>query len=167
MDSAREKGCVEPHRATEEFRLNASAPFQSDTFFLPVTTPTIMTIFKALVDSGSTHCFVNPWLIANNKLITYAVPLIPLKLINGTINNIITEAIELPIPITASHVNLFTFYVTPLDSSCSIVLGYNWLTRYNPLIDWVLSSIIFPASCVENPVSDSMLWWGHQRSRTL
>src|ERR1700722_915461 len=79
--------------------------------------------------------------------------MIPLKLIDGTINNIISEAIELPIQITAGHVTPFTFYVTPLDSSCSIVLGYNWLTRYNPLIDWVLSSIIFSASCIENPVS--------------
>src|SRR3984957_294083 len=154
LDSARAKGCIEPHRATEEFRLNTSASFQSDALFLPVTTLTITTIFKALVDSGSTHCFVNPRFIANNKLVTYAVPPIPLKLIDGTINNIITEAIELQIRIIASHVTPFTFYVTPLNSSCSIVLGYNWLTRYNPLIDWVLSSIIFLANHVENPVSE-------------
>ena len=136
-----------------EFRLNASAPFQSDTLFLPVTTLTITTTFKALVDSGSTHCLVDPRFIANNKLIAYAIPPIPLKLIDGTINTIITEAIELPIHITAGHVTPFTFYVTPLNSSCSIVFGYNWLTRYNPLIDWVLSSIIFLANHVENPVS--------------
>ena len=36
-----------------------------------------------------------------------------------------------------------TFYVTPLDSSCSVVLGLDWLTRYNPSIDWVLRSLTF------------------------
>jgi hypothetical protein len=107
------------------------------------------------VDSGSSHCFVDPHFISKNNLITYSVPPIRLRLFDGSSTHIITKAIDIPLQIFPGLVTPFTFYVTPLDSSCSVVLGYNWLTRYNPLIDWVLSSITFPATSNENPVSDS------------
>jgi Ty3 transposon peptidase len=150
-------GCVDPDHAVTEVCLNASAPFEPDAVFLSITTSLIsaLIIFKALVDSGSTHCFVDHQFITIHNLITYSVPPIRLKLFNGTSNQTITHAIDIPLQISPGHVTLFTFYVTPLNSSCSIVLGYNWLTRYNLLIDWVLGSIIFPTMGKENPVSDS------------
>ena len=42
------------------------------------------------------------------------------------------------------------FYITLLDFSYSLVLEYNWLAQYNPLIDWVNRLINFHSSLQEN-----------------
>ena len=44
------------------------------------------------------------------------------------------------------------FYLALLDSECKLVLGHNWLTRFNPLIDCVLSSIEFRTFAGSLPV---------------
>ena len=96
-----------------------------------------------------------------HHLAAYTIPAIRFCLIDGTCNSIITQAIKLHICFSFGKRQTVNFYVTPLDSSCTLVLRYRWLNRYNPLIDWVHNHIIFctiapdespPVQIPKNPI---------------
>ena len=100
------------------------------------------------------HCFLDSALARGHSLPTTPTPPVELCLFDGTLNNIISEVVSLPVQFPSGECMTLDFYITPLDSCCLLVLGHSWLTRYNPLIDWVSGSISFrPPSLLQSLAS--------------
>jgi len=61
------ESCVNPSIAGSYLRLNVSALSNSNSLYVDITSSVIPEPFLALVDSGSSHCFVDPKFVNEKK----------------------------------------------------------------------------------------------------
>jgi hypothetical protein len=78
-----------------------------------------------------------------------------LTLFDGSVasQGLIVQSTTLDIQFPCGTQHQVRFLLTLLDKSATAVLGYAWLHRYNPSIDWVTHAISFQASAKTSPLS--------------
>src|SRR5260221_1335824 len=80
----------------------------------------------------------------NNRLkFSYLLNPIPLKMFDGSTPSNVSKKVQMPITFSTGEMHHLEFFVTNLDKNYSLVLGYDWLARHNPNIDWTETKIMF------------------------
>src|SRR5258708_1794572 len=80
----------------------------------------------------------------DNKLkFSYLLNPIPLKMFDGSTPSNISKKVWMLITFSTGETHHLEFFIMSLDENYSLVLGYDWLARYNPSIDWMETKITF------------------------
>jgi len=154
------EGCDNSNGEVTEVQLNAAALLNPDSLHTPISFPSFPSLSSTgLVDSGSSHCFIDPTFVSQNSFPIYEIPPVTLRLLDGSVGAIITRATEIDIRFSTKDVLRVKLYITTLDSTSAFVFGYNWLHRYNPSIDWSAGRILYfrklPSSASSSPRAGS------------
>src|SRR5260370_15054702 len=143
------KSCPNKDSAALVIWLNSTS-LSPNSFLLSLTSASVSEHahpFVALLDSGSSHCFVDELFAKKNKLSLSKLPsTILLRLFDGSTRNSISHKTTIPLTFSTGETHQTEFYVTKLDKGYSIVLGYDWLVRHNPSIDWAETKVVFPGT---------------------
>src|SRR5258707_7421554 len=103
--------------------------------------------FVALLDSGSSHCFVDEVFAKKNKIALTKLPsTIPLQLFDGSVWNSESHKTHILLTFSTGKTHQMEFYITKLDKGYSVVLGYDWLVCHNPSINWAETKVVFLGS---------------------
>jgi len=99
--------------------------------------------FLSFLNSGSTCSFIYEGYVVEHNLPSILIPPILLCVIDGSMHPPITSTLTLTIQFSCGTTHSIRYIVNQLDSDFPAVLGLDWLTQHNPLIDWVDQSVTF------------------------
>src|ERR1700730_4236612 len=140
LSSCSDPDCVKPIPDTLSFHCSLS---------LSVSSPSISSPFRALLDSGAELCFIDAKFASRLRLPKTPVTPREVVFINGTTSVWVTEVVRL----SAMDPTDVMFVITNLDPSCDVILGMNWLFQHNPLVDWITGQVTpRPSTIEENPL---------------
>jgi Retroviral aspartyl protease len=99
--------------------------------------------FPSMIDCGSSHCFIDSHYAKVNHFPIVSVPCMRLRLIDRSSLSYITCATDISVQFPCGTTDQVRFLITKLDTKFPAVLGLDWLTLHNPLINWANSSVTF------------------------
>src|SRR5258708_37708129 len=106
-----------------------STSLSTNSFLLSLTSTSVSKHahpFIALLDLGSSHCFVDELFAKKNKLLLSKLPsTILLQLFDRSTWNSISHKTTIPLTFSTVETHQLHFYVTKLDKGHSTVLGYD------------------------------------------
>jgi len=117
---------------------------------------------KVLVDSGCTHTGIDEQLVKDKKILTKPIDFL-FKVFNtdGTKNREVTKVAPLKIKINR-HTEQLEAVVTDLDGM-DMFLGYNWLVKYNPKVNWKNGTIWFTRCPRHCTIKHEDIWFDTRR----
>src|SRR5260221_9280106 len=147
------KSCPNRDSTALVIQLNSTS-LSLNSFLLSLTSASVSKHahpFVALLDSGSSHCFVDEVFAKKNKIALTKLPsTILLQLFDGSAWNSISHKTHIPLTFSTGETHQMEFYITKLDKRYSVVLSYDWLIHHNPHINSAKTKLIFPRP-VQNP----------------
>jgi hypothetical protein len=96
-----------------------------------------------MVDCGSSHCFIDSHYAKVNHFLIVSIPQMRLHLIDEFFLSYIMRATDISVWFPCGTTHQFSFLITKLNTKFPAVLGLDWVTLHNPLIDWADSSVTF------------------------
>ncbi|KAF5313708.1 hypothetical protein D9611_010232 [Ephemerocybe angulata] len=142
-----------PRTASNSSLSKSPSTLMINTCFRPWASTRDTISITALIDSGATNCYMDKEFVSLHKFPTRILA-DPLNIYNAdgseNTSGCITSTCTMPVQI-ATHTENLCFYVTSLNHP--VILGFAWLARHNPEINWRTRTIAFsrcPPVCYKN-----------------